>query len=117
MAVIVMDDLWLCDDCTIAAVNDDYTGLDYHYGPDEAADRVAAIHEGFERLGYLAPMDNELEFSRMPCDCCRTTLAGRRTEFVVLAAREEGQDQCGGCGEIIQEGENHRDCADIGGDL
>lgn len=29
---IVRDNLLLCDDCLFAAVNGDFTGLDYHYG-------------------------------------------------------------------------------------
>ena len=29
---IIRDDIQLCTDCTIAAVNGDFTGLDYHYG-------------------------------------------------------------------------------------
>ena len=33
---VVRDDIWLCSDCMIVAVNGDYSGLDYNYEPDEA---------------------------------------------------------------------------------
>ena len=74
--VIVRDELWLCDDCMIAAVNGDFTGLDYHYGKD-ADKRQADIERGLEKLGpHLVPnFDSESsdgieDFSRKPCVCC-----------------------------------------------
>ena len=48
---ITVTDLWLCDDCTQAAVNGDLTSLDYHCSPDEADERVHEIASGLERLG------------------------------------------------------------------
>lgn len=29
---VILDDIWLCVDCTLYACNGDLTGLDYHYG-------------------------------------------------------------------------------------
>ncbi len=88
---ILQDDLWLCDDCTIAAVNGDFTGLDYHYGPDQAAKRQREIEAGLEKLGRGLVPDNDSntgegieEFCRRTCDCCGEGRAGQRHRFAVL---------------------------------
>lgn len=85
---VIHDDLWLCVDCLFAAVNGDYTGLDYHYDPEEAEKRMLMIQEGLERLGpHLVPdfsEDGVETFSRRSCDCCGTSLAGSRHRFAVL---------------------------------
>jgi hypothetical protein len=103
---IVRDDLLLCDDCTIAAVNGDFTSLDYHYGTGldrydrkigpSADERQAEIERGLEALGpHLVPdHDSETgdgidEFSRRPCACCGTRLAGGRHRFAVLGPAGE----------------------------
>ena len=87
---IVRDDLQLCDDCTIAAVNGDFTGLDYHYG-DQADKRESEIEAGLLRLGiHLVPDFNSEtnrginEFSSRRCDCCTSRLAGSRHQFAIL---------------------------------
>lgn len=90
MAQILYDDLWLCDDCTIAAVNGDFTGLTYHY--DDCADeREAEIVNGLDDLGPgLVPAYDSntgrgiLEFSKCQCDCCQTRLHGSRHEFAII---------------------------------
>lgn len=88
---IAQDDLQLCEDCTIAAVNGDFTGLDYSYGEPEATERMREIEIGLEKLGlYLVPnYDSEdntgiEEFSTLACDCCGTHLAGSRHCFATL---------------------------------
>lgn len=88
---IVKDDLWLCSDCLMLAVNGDATGLDYHYSAEEADRRLREIEKGLNELGpHLVPaFDSETEkgieeFSRRTCDCCGTGLAGSRHEFAVL---------------------------------
>lgn len=85
------DDLWLCQDCMIAAVNGDFTGLDFSQGKEAADARMATIITGLERLGpHLVPdFDSETgegveDFSRKGCDCCETRLAGSRHRFAVL---------------------------------
>jgi len=45
----LIDNLTFCTDCTMAAVNDDYTGLDYHYNEQEAKQRQAEIVAGLSR--------------------------------------------------------------------
>ena len=81
---------WLCDDCTIFAVNGDLSGIDYHYSGKEAEERVKEVEEGAERLGRISPdFDSETgegieEFSSRRCDACHTRLAGQRHRFVTL---------------------------------
>lgn len=48
---VIESDIWLCPDCLQAAVNDDNTGLDYHYNETEADQKLKDINEGLERLG------------------------------------------------------------------
>jgi hypothetical protein len=88
---IVQDDLWLCSDCLHAAVNGDFTGLDYHYKEPEASARMGEIKAGLERLGpHLVPdFDSETgagveEFTWKACDCCKSKLAGGKHRFAVL---------------------------------
>ena len=83
----IIENLALCTDCTQAAVNDDYTGLDYHYNEEDAARRMEEIQAGLVNLGAGLCYDSNQEgdeFSARRCDCCGTQLAGRREYFVVL---------------------------------
>lgn len=88
---IVADDLRFCSDCTIIAVNGDYTGLS-HY-EEEADKRKEEIDAGMARLakdGHITPnFDSETgdglwEFSRVECSCCGTRLAGYRARFCLM---------------------------------
>lgn len=88
---VIADDLWLCSDCLFAAVNDDYTGLDYYYSPKDAEKKEQEIREGLVRLGpnLVYNADSETgegirEFSSTPCNCCGTHLAGSRERFAIL---------------------------------
>lgn len=88
---IVRDGIELCEDCLIAACNDDYSGLDYYLKEPEATERMHAIQAGLFRLGrYLVPnFDSETgqgcnDFSMRPCGCCGSRLHGSRHEFAVL---------------------------------
>lgn len=90
--IVVRDDLWLCADCLLIAVNDDASSLDYYYG-DRAAERLAIIVAGLEKLGpHLVPdFDSETgegieEFYRpfLGCACCGSRLAGEFHRFAVL---------------------------------
>ncbi len=81
---VVQNDLWLCTDCTVLAVNGD--GVD----DEQAHDACVA---GLERLGvHLVPdWDPETdvghrEHSRCQCDCCRSRPHGERYRFAVLGA-------------------------------
>lgn len=49
----VIRDIWVCQDCLMAAVNGDFTGLDYAYEPDEAERRMEEIVAGLEALPGL----------------------------------------------------------------
>lgn len=90
---IIMDDLWLCYDCTQVEVAGDSDAL-YGVTEEEASIRLDAIEKGRTALaliGHLAPDwdSNTGEgiqvFSKAPCDCCSSHLAGERHRFVVLA--------------------------------
>ena len=88
---VIEDDLWLCVDCLFAAVNDDYTGLDYYYREPEASQREQRIREGLTKLGahLVLDFDSETnegidEFSSVGCDCCGTSLAGTMHRFAIL---------------------------------
>lgn len=78
--------LLICDDCLIAASNNDYTGMDL-----VTETRVRA---GLERLAvnehvvHVVGIDEYAPFSSCRCDCCLTQLAGRRhrAEGLVRAA-------------------------------
>lgn len=81
---VIQADLWLCVECMIGAVNDDFTSID-------SDERVKAVREGLSRLGpHLVPdFDCETSagmhtFSRCGCDACETHLAGERYRFAVL---------------------------------
>lgn len=88
---VIEDDIWLCSDCLIPAVNDDYSGLDYYYSEPESTQHMRTIQAGLTRLGpHLVPaFDSETgegikEFSRTTCACCNTGFAGTRYEFAIL---------------------------------
>ena len=83
---VKIDNLAFCEDCTLAAVDGDYTGLDYHYSEDEAEKKAKEIDDGLAALGAVYYDDSREpdEFSTRKCDCCGTYLAGRREYFIVL---------------------------------
>jgi hypothetical protein len=82
---VIIENLRLCQDCTLAAVNDDYSGLDYYLNEAESLERQKEIVAGLESLGLgLVCGDDTDEFSTRKCDCCGTRLAGERTLFSVI---------------------------------
>lgn len=97
---VVRDNLWLCVDCTMAAVNGDVSGVEGScYRPQatremrEAAreERITEIWDGLAGLGvHLSPdFDSETEdgirdFSGCGCDACGSRLAGTMHRFCVL---------------------------------
>jgi len=81
---IIRDELYLCSDCTQVSCN----GPD---GIDISAKTLASVQRGLFNLGpHLVPnFDWEMgagwrEFSTVPCDSCKTVLAGYRARFAVL---------------------------------
>lgn len=89
---VVQDDLWLCDDCMLYAVNGDLTGIDYSYSGDEAEKRAKQVVRGVNSLGpHLVPdFDSETgegmnEFMSRACDAChQPRAAGSRYRFAIL---------------------------------
>lgn len=81
---VIQEDIWLCEDCTIAAVNDDFTGF-------SSEEQVKKTKRGLSKLGsYLVPDFNSennegiKEFSNLSCSCCNSHLAGSRHRFAIL---------------------------------
>jgi hypothetical protein len=94
---IIRDEILLCDDCTMVAVNGDYSIFDYQMngrGAEAEAKRDARIAEVDAGLAALGPnlvpsFDSETgkgceEFTWRACGCCGSKLAGGRHEFAVL---------------------------------
>jgi len=94
-----MSDEWICDECRIAAVNGDFSGLDYSYDAERADERLIEITAGLGRLGWLVPCwseddsDAQIEHSIEPCDCCGDRAHGRRWHFTVLGDPEDERDE------------------------
>ena len=83
----VINELAVCTACLQAIVNDDYTGLDYYYGPDEAQetkDRIIAGLEAWGTHGHLVAADKDYGFCQTSCDVCGDELAGERFGVSVL---------------------------------
>jgi hypothetical protein len=63
---------WVCSDCLMVLANGDYTGI-------EGEARMREVEAGVEDFPTdVYYNDDDDEFSRRPCDCCGTPLAGRR---------------------------------------
>ena len=77
--LVLKDYYYLCTDCMIAAVNDDYSGI-----PEE---NYKAVKSGIESLPpntiILSGEGGEVGFRHTPCDCCGGP-AGNRYLFAVL---------------------------------
>lgn len=80
---ILFDDIALCEDCTILAVNDDASGL--------TEEREAHCRAGLAKLGphLVSNFNSEngegyQEFSMRVCDACKTRLGGSRHRFAIL---------------------------------
>jgi hypothetical protein len=88
MATVIIRNVWLCDECTIAACNDDYSGIDYYLSGEAAERRVKEIGDGLARLGPISLNSDENEGTReessAPCDCCRSPFPGRRDRFAIM---------------------------------
>lgn len=84
----VIRDLWLCDDCTIVAVNGDYSGLDYYLNEKQAAERAAEIDYGLKRLPGLVPDDGDHHECR---DC---GWIGQRADLPYTELEDEEGDTC-----------------------
>ena len=89
--MITVDGLGVCDDCAMVIANADWTGVGYGLTAEETEERETAIRDGLNaRPGHWVLTchgedgDPDYEFSRWPCDCCRTKLAGLRHPAAIL---------------------------------
>lgn len=126
---VIERDIWLCNECVQAAVNNDFTSLDYYYGPREAQSRMKEIEQGLKALGpHLVPDWREEGVQEYECvDCDHTFIVhgsswDSEDEDVVAVCpecksenwvfRESGQDKfsrmsCDCCGDP-HHGARHR---------
>lgn len=78
----IIDRRMVCGDCLIVI---SYGTADTVI--NEPPEREATIREAVARLpGAAYPTDKEITFSRSPCGCCGSPLAGGRYEIVILAS-------------------------------
>lgn len=75
MAQVVKDNIWACEDCSIAVVNDDLDHIDDVLAYEKS-------HNG--RLVMCDDEDSYNEFSMDSCDVCETYLHGRRHKLALL---------------------------------
>ncbi|UCV26746.1 hypothetical protein [Ferribacterium limneticum] len=80
---IIAEDIWLCQDCLMVAVNGDYTGLDYYLTPEQAARRVKEIDAGLAKLPHLVP-DFNLDEEEWECLDC-----GKRAKLIDCPLRPD----------------------------
>lgn len=85
IGTLLTDEAWLCEDCTIAECNGDYSGMD-----DKRQAEVEAAFESLSKDNIIctANFDSENdsgieEFSWRSCDCCGTHLGGSRHRFAM----------------------------------
>ena len=87
---VIRDGLRFCGDCTVAAVNDDFSGLDARYGPDEANAIQQRIESSLAGFGlHLVHAGEDDGHGWFNCDCCGAKRCfGTADLFAILS--EEG---------------------------
>jgi len=89
-AEVVNGRFMVCVDCAMFIANDDLSRLDYHFLPDEAEQREIAIRNSVQHQInqgnhiVMRNSDDDIEFSKSPCDCCADHLHGYRHHAVLL---------------------------------
>lgn len=84
---IIKDNIFLCEDCALVSVNNDFVSLDYHYSKEEALLKESQIKQGLKKLGPHFAINSTLDyisFDTHPCDCCKTQRSGFRYRFSIL---------------------------------
>lgn len=85
MAMMMMSEHWLCDDCLMVACNGDTSGIKSEERTREVEDGVASLGPHLSANFDADSGDGIEEFDRSPCDACGTHLAGSRHRFAILA--------------------------------
>jgi len=110
---VIRDEIKLCTDCMIIAVNADYSGLQYYLDGDKLDAKIDQINAGLDKLGPNLVMSFDPDFQYdfiielandarrelgLPertngidefdtwnaCECCGTRLHGARYDFAIL---------------------------------
>ena len=78
--------VYVCSDCQMPIAYGDFTGLDFHYSPERAEERMEEIEIGMDNLakeiGFLSMGDDYDDFSSEACACCDSRDAGARYEVI-----------------------------------
>ena len=79
MARIIDDDVWCCIDCLMLVANGDDSGMD-----DATAENCRESIASIQGSLVCNDHDDDIEFSRQPCDVCGSPLAGSRHHLAIL---------------------------------
>ncbi len=79
----------VCTDCWQIEACGGVSFLDEIYGEHEALERLEAIECGYDRMlkdvvGYVVAGKRTDSFSKLPCECCDSTLHGVRYALEVI---------------------------------
>jgi len=74
-------DVWVCVDCFMA-ISGNWEFLEEHYEREEKQEREGDIKAGLGNKEWIN-LEDELTFSRHPCDCCETSDSGSRYQVGV----------------------------------
>ena len=97
-------DIWLCADCTMVAVNADYSGLGYYLDGKELDAKIEAIDRGLADLGPHLVLDctDEKEFTCYDCG-----------EYLLESNSIKVKNpDCEGCTWQVEEGLECSDCSE-----
>ena len=114
--------LWLCSDCCVAAVNDDYSGLDYYLSEAAATRRMDLIQRELAKLPGLVPdFSDGLQYECLDCGFTHDAIHFKWEDPI---GDGDYVRACGECSSLeVRERESgeeefsHRDCDCCGDDL
>jgi hypothetical protein len=94
--MIHTDTFSVCEDCFMLEATGDATSFDYHYEGAEADRRLKECEDGMVGLtrdgGHLSAGEQTDGFSRSPCECCGSPLAGARYSLYLLKPEDNPLD-------------------------
>ncbi len=74
-----METISVCEDCAMVLINGDYSGIEYAFtNPSESEKRIKEVQVGVTNMPPVVYNGDHDEFSWSPCECCGSTLGGKR---------------------------------------